>query len=141
MKLILTVLLVSILVENQQILPSQPELAQLILYREKEFLSGLGKAYAFKINDKQLVKLSPNRYVQLSVPAGRLKIEFEHDYFSRSQPLLLQVQAGQTYYVKVAVEVDFLSAVMLVAPVEPQQARQELRRMKPERDSSTGQPD
>ena len=141
MKPVLLILLVSLFAGNQQMLPPQPESAQLILYREKTFLLGFGKAYAFKINDQKVVKLSPNRYVQLPVPVGRTKIEFENDYFSHSQPLLLQVQAGQTYYVKVAVEVDFLSSVMLIAPINVEQARQELRRMKPERINSTGQPD
>ncbi|GAB3924731.1 DUF2846 domain-containing protein [Larkinella terrae] len=112
--------------------PTQTETAQLILYREKEFISGLGTAYTFKINGQKAGALSPNRYVQLPVAPGRIKIEFYSDYFTDSRPLWLRVQAGQTYYVKAVVEVDFLSSVMLMAPVDPQQAQKELRRMKPE---------
>ncbi|WP_420147030.1 DUF2846 domain-containing protein [Spirosoma sp.] len=121
--------------------PIQTEPAQLILYREKEFISGLGKAYPFKVNDQKRGKLSPNRYVQLALPPGRVKLEFSSDYFSDSQPLWIRVQAGQTYYVKAAVEVDFMSAQMIMAPVDAQQAREELRRMKPEAISPSEQPD
>ncbi|QDK80091.1 hypothetical protein EXU85_16345 [Spirosoma sp. KCTC 42546] len=129
---VLVALLVSLFTGNEQRPANQPESAQLILYREKEFISGLGKAYTFKINEQKQGKLSPNRFVQVTIPVGRIKVEFDNDYFTHSRPLWLSVQAGQTYYVKAAVEVDFLSSMMVMAPVDPQQARQELRRMKPE---------
>ena len=109
-----------------------PVPAQLILYREKEFMSWRGKAYPFKINGHPMGKLSPNRFVQLSLAAGRTEIEFINDYFTNSRPLRLMLQPGQTYYVKAVVEVDFLSSMMVMAPVDSQQARQELLRMKPE---------
>ena len=113
-----------------QTISSEP--AQLILYREKEFMSWRGKAYPFKINGQLMGKLSPNRFVQLSLAAGRTEIEFINDYFTNSRPLRLMLQPGQTYYVKAVVEVDFLSSMMVMAPVDSQQARQELLRMKPE---------
>ncbi|GAB3266236.1 hypothetical protein GCM10027347_34110 [Larkinella harenae] len=113
-------------------LPAQPEPAQLILYREKTFIWELGTAYPFKINDQKVGKLSSKRYVQLPLMPGRVKIEFYGDYFSNSRPLWLQVQPGQTYYVKAVVDVDFLTATLLMVPVSPQQARQEIKRMKPE---------
>ena len=141
MKTLLFSLLMSVFVANDNRQPIQTEPAQLILYREKEFISGLGKAYAFKINDQKVGELSPNRYVQLPVSPGRIKIEFISDYFTDSRPLWVRVQAGQTYYVKAVVEVDFLSSMMLMALVDPQQARQELRRMKPETARPTRQPD
>lgn len=141
MKTLLISLLVLFFSGNLDQQPTQPEPAQLILYREKEFISGLGTAYAFKINGQKAGELSPNRYVQLPVTPGRIKIEFTSDYFTDSRPLWLKVQAGQTYYVKTVVEVDFLSSVMLMAPVEPQQAQKELRRMKPETVNSSRKPE
>ena len=110
--------------------PTPPEPAQLILYREKEFISR--KAYLFTINGQGMGKLSPNRFVQLFIPAGRVKLEFRNDYFTDSRPLVMQVQAGQTYYIKAVLEIDFLKAMMLMEPVEPTKALQELHRMKPE---------
>ena len=141
MKTLLISLLVLFFRENADCQPVQPESAQLIIYREKEFISGLGTAYVFKINGQKAGKLSPNRYVQLPITPGRIKITFDSDYFTDSRPLWLRVQAGQTYYVKAVVEVDFLSSIMLMAPVDLQQAQKELRRMKPESESSTRQPD
>lgn len=107
------------------------ELATLILYREKEFNLGRSKAYEFKLNDKDQILLLPNRYAQLPVAPGRVKIHFGTDYFSTGKTLWLTMQPGRTYYVKVAVDVDFMRATMLMAPVAEQEARQELRRMKP----------
>lgn len=117
--------------------PVPPQPAQLILYREKEFISR--KAYPFTINGQRLGKLSPNRFVQLFIPAGRIKLEFRNDYFTDTRPLLVQLQAGQTYYIKAVLEVDFLRTMMLMELVEPTRARQELQRMKPEV-ASQGQP-
>lgn len=119
------------------------ELATLILYREKEFNLGRSKAYEFKINDKDRILLSPNRYAQLRVTPGRVKIHFGTDYLSagKSKTLLLTMQPGRTYYVKIAVDVDFMRATLLMAPVAEAEARQELRRMKPTMTSSSNQPD
>ena len=141
MRLVVFALLMGVWIGNKPWQPTQTEPAHLILYREKEFISGLGKAFPFKINDQKKGKLSPNRYIQLSLPPGRIKLEFSTEYLSDSQPLWIRVQAGQTYYIKAAVEVDFLSASMIMAPVDAQQALQELRRMKPEEGSSTDQPE
>lgn len=131
----------SLLLLNHPQSPAQPVQAQLILYREKEFISGLGKAFPFKINDKKAGKLSPNHYIQLSLPPGRVKIEFYTDYFTDSRPLWIQVESAQTYYVKAVVEVDFWSSMMLMAPVSSQQALSELRRMKPEVANASTQPE
>lgn len=108
------------------------ELATLILYREKEFNLGRSQAYEFTVNDKDRLKLLPNRYVELRVTPGRVKIHFGNDYFSVGKTLWLTMQPGRTYYVKVAVDVDFMRATLLMAPVAETEARQELRRMKPE---------
>lgn len=118
-----------------------PEPAQLILYREKEFMSWRGKAYAFKINGQPMGKLSPNRFVQIALAAGRTEIEFVNDYFTNSRPLRLLLQPGQTYYVKAVVEVDFLRMMMIMAPVDGEQARQELLHMKPEPIQPARRPD
>ncbi|SOD78360.1 DUF2846 domain-containing protein [Spirosoma fluviale] len=133
--------LLFLLLGDDQPQASQPEQAQLILYREKEFISGMGKGYAFKINEEKMGKLSPNRYVQLAVNPGRIKLEFDSNYLSDSRPLWLRVQAGQTYYVKAVVEIDFLSTTIVMAPVEPQKAQQELSRMKPEYTQKVKEPD
>jgi hypothetical protein len=116
---------------SENIQQPKTEMATLVLYREKEFNLGRSKAYAFKIDNKEQILLSPNRYAQLRVMPGRIKIQFENDYFSTGKTLWLTMQPGRTYYVKVAVDVDFMRSTMLMAPVAEQEARQELRRMKP----------
>ncbi|MVM35503.1 DUF2846 domain-containing protein [Spirosoma sp. HMF4905] len=141
MKTLLLSWLSSLLLLNHPHSPNQPVQAQLILYREKEFISGLGKAFPFKINDKKTGKLSPNHYIQLPLAPGRIKIEFYNDYFTDSRPLWIQVESGQTYYVKAVVEVDFWSSMMLMAPMPAQQALPELRRMKPEAAHASPQPE
>lgn len=141
MKILLLGLFPLLLYGLQPSEPIQPQQAQLILYREREFISRLGKGFPFKINDKKAGKLSPNHFIQLTLPPGRIKIEFYADYFTDSRPLWLQVDAGQMYYVKAVVEVDFWSSTMLMAPVPASQANTELSRMKPEVTTSSSQSD
>ncbi|ADB36487.1 DUF2846 domain-containing protein [Spirosoma linguale] len=141
MRLLILPWLLFLLMGSGQPQNSQPEQAQLILYREKEFISGMGKGYPFKINEEKMGKLSPNRYLQLAVNPGRIKLEFDSNYLLDSRPLWLRVQAGQTYYVKVVVEIDFLSTTIVMAPIDPQKAQQELSRMKPEYTQPIAKPD
>lgn len=121
--------------EAQQ--PPRTEVATLILYREKEFYLRRSQPYVFTINDKDRIKLSSNRYAQLQVTPGRVKIYFGADYLSadRSRTLWLTAQPSRTYYVKIAIDVDFMRSTLLMASVAEAEARRELRRMKPEKPS------
>ncbi len=129
--LLFSILWLVVISVNQQ--QAKAELATLILFREKEFYLGRSKGYELTINDKDRIRLFPNRYVKLQVAPGRTKIHFGSDYLSagKSSTLWLAMQSGRTYYVKVAVDVDFMRATLLMAPVAEAEARQELRRMKP----------
>ena len=104
------------------------ESAVLFIYRQREFG---GNAYSIRLNGKQVGSLSPNRYLKLTVLPGYAKIESAKDYFSENQSVSLMLQPGRTYYVKAVEEVDFLTRTLLMAPVSDEQARQELRRVKP----------
>lgn len=126
--------------EAQQ--PGKDDAATLILYREKDFYLRQEQGLEFTINDKDRIRLSANHYVQLRVTAGRVKIHHGTDYLSaeKSKTLWLSAQPGRTYYVKIAIDIDFMRATLLMAPVSEAEACQELRRMKPEKPSS-GEPD
>lgn len=118
-------LLVSSLATIGQPSPSNP--ARLVIYRHREFG---GNAYDIKINDQKRGALPPNRYLQLDLPAGRVKIESAKDYFSENQTLWLNVQPGRTYYVKAVEEVDFLTRTLLFAPMPDEQGQRELLGLK-----------
>lgn len=102
--------------------------ARVIIYRQREFGT---TAYNIALNDKKLGALPTNRSMQVAVAPGRIKIESMKDYFSDNQTLWLNVQAGQTYYIKAVEEVDFLSRTLLIAPVGEEQALRELKKIKP----------
>ncbi|WP_461056065.1 hypothetical protein [Spirosoma arcticum] len=104
------------------------ESAVLVVYRQREFG---GKPYAITLNGKEVGSLSPNRYLKLNTPAGRAKIESKKGYLSENQTIWLTLQPGRTHYIKAVEEVDFLTQTLLLAPVSEEQARQELRRVKP----------
>ncbi|WP_128546154.1 DUF2846 domain-containing protein [Larkinella soli] len=106
---------------------------RVVIYRQREFG---GNSYDLKINDKKLGSLPTNRYLEIEVPPGRVKLESVKDYFSENRTLWLSVQAGHTYYVKAVEEVDFLSRSLLMAPIAEEQAQRELNRLKPARPSS-----
>lgn len=108
--------------------PPQSNQARLVIYRHREFG---GNAYEIKINGRKGGSLPTNRYLQLDVQPGRVKIESVKDYFSENQTVQLDVQAGRTYYVKAVEEVDFLTRTLLLAPVREQQGQQEVQSLKP----------
>ncbi|MGM9511690.1 DUF2846 domain-containing protein [Larkinella sp. GY13] len=109
-------------------LASQASHARLIIYRQREFA---GNAFEVKVNEKNQGFLPTNRYLELTLDAGRVKIETGRDYFSDPQTLWLTLQADRTYYVKAVEEVDFLSRTLLLAPIKETQALEELRTVKP----------
>lgn len=100
----------------------------LIVYRQREFG---GSAYSIRLNGKRVGSLAPNRYLKLAIMPGHAKIESVKDYFSDNQVISLMLQPGKTYYVKAVEDIDFLARTLLLAPVSDEQARQELRRIKP----------
>ena len=102
--------------------------ARLILYRTREFGGG---TYTLNLNDQKLGKLPTNRYVQVDLPPGRIKIESARDYITENQILWLDAHPGRTYYVKAVEEVDFLSQMLLLVPVGSEQAQRELQGLKP----------
>ena len=119
-------LLVSGWADVPQPSPSHP--ARLVIYRPREFG---GNAYDIKINDRKQGALPPNRYLQLDLPPGRVKIESAKDYFSENQILWLNAQPGRTYYVKAVEEMDFLTRTLLFAPMRDEQGQRELQGIKP----------
>jgi len=102
--------------------------AHLVIYRQREFD---GNTYNIRINDQKGGALPTNRYLQLDVPPGRVKIESAKDYFADNQTLRLEVQPGRTYYVKAVGEVDFLTRTLLLAPVSEEQGQREVQGLKP----------
>lgn len=104
------------------------ESAVLFVYRQREFG---GNAYSIRLNGKQVGSLAPNRYLKLTVLPGHIKIESAKDYFSENQSVSLVVQPGKMYYVKAVEDIDFMTRTLLLAQVSDEQARQELRRVKP----------
>lgn len=107
--------------------PRSPQ-ARLVIYRTREFGGG---TYTINVNDHKLGKLPTNRYVQVELPPGRIKIESARDYVTENQILWLNVQPGRTYYVKAIEEVDFLSQMLLLSPIGSEQAQRELPGLKP----------
>lgn len=107
--------------------------ARLIIYRQREFG---GNTYALKLNEKEWGALPTNRYLQVDLPPGRIKLEAAGDYFSESQTLWVTLRAGRTYYVKAVEDVDFMTRTLLLALMSDEQGPRELRGIKP----AAGQP-
>lgn len=109
--------------------PAPPDnQAHLVIYRQREFG---GNAYDIRINDKKWGPLPTNRYLQLDLPPGRVKVESVRDYFSENQTVRLDVQSGRTYYIKAVEEFDFMTSALLLAPVSEEQGQRELHGIKP----------
>ena len=108
--------------------PPQGNQARLVIYRQREFGGG---TYDIRINDKKWGALPTNRYLQLEVPPGRVKIESAKDYFTENQTVWLDAQPGRTYYVKAVEEFDFMTRTSLLVSVRDEQAQRELPGIKP----------
>jgi hypothetical protein len=119
-------LLLSSGAEVPQPTPDNP--AHLVIYRQREFD---GTPYTIKINDKKWGTLPANRYMQLDVPPGQVKVESTGYYFSDNQTIRLDAQPGRTYYLKAVEDIDFLTRTLLLAPVSEEQGQRELKGIKP----------
>ena len=108
--------------------PAQGPPAHLVIYRQREFD---GSPYTIRINDRKWGALPSNRYLQLDLPPGRVKVESASTYFADNQTVQLDVQPGRTYYLKAVEEVDFLTRTLLMAPVSEAQGQRELQGIKP----------
>lgn len=108
--------------------PPQSNQARLVIYRLREFG---GSSYDIKVNDQKAGALPTNRYLQLDVPPGPVKIESTRDYFSENQTVRLDARPGRTYYVKAVEEMDFLTRALLLAPVKEEQGQREVQGLKP----------
>jgi hypothetical protein len=108
--------------------PPQTNQARLVIYRLREFG---GNAYDIKVNDQKAGPLPTNRYLQLDVPPGPVKIESVKNYFSENQTVQLDARPGRTYYVKAVEEMDFLTSALLLAPVREEQGQREAQGLKP----------
>jgi len=102
--------------------------ARLVVYRQREFG---GNPYTLKLNEKVWAELPTNRYLQVDLPPGRVKIETATDYFSESQTLWLTLRAGRTYYVKAVEDVDFMTRTLLLALLSDEQGQRETQGLKP----------
>lgn len=107
--------------------PAQSPPARLVIYRQREFY---GDPYTIKINDQRWGALPSNRFLQVEVPPGRVKIESGQDYLSETQTVRLEAQPGRTYYIKAVGEVDFLTRTLLLAPVSEEQGQRETRNLR-----------
>jgi hypothetical protein len=102
--------------------------ARLVVYRQREFG---GNPYTIKLNEKAWSELPTNRYLQIDLPPGRVKIETATDYFTESQTLWLTLRAGRTYYVKAVEDVDFMTRTLLLALLSDEQGQRETQGLKP----------
>lgn len=125
-------------IPNGDVPQPRQESALLVIYRQREFG---GKAYSITLNGKKVGSLSPNRYLKLNAPPGRARIGSKKGYLSENQTVWLTLQPGRTHYVKAVEDVDFLTQSLLLAPIGDEQARQELRRVKPAETAQSVQKD
>lgn len=119
---------------------SQPHTksATITVYRQREFG---GRDFTIYVNDRRIGSLATNRYIRVEVPPGQLRIESKRDYFTEEKILSFRVASGETYYVKAVEEIDFLSHSLFMARVSEEQAKGELRRIKPVKLTSDQHPD
>jgi hypothetical protein len=114
--------------------------AELVFYREKEFLSG---AFPLKINDVKVADWGPGRYFRVQVPPGRLRLSTvsdparERGAQGTPQLLELEAQAGKVYYIKAYLVVDIFTNELHLKLVSPAKAQAEMRGLKLDKNAKT----
>jgi hypothetical protein len=114
--------------------------AELVFYREREFLAG---AFPLKINDVKVADWGPGRYFRVLVPPGKLQISTvgnpfrERDAQGTPQLLGLEAQAGQVYYIKAYLVVDIFTKELHLKLVSPAKAQAEMRGLKLDKNAKT----
>lgn len=112
------------------------EVATVVIYRQREFDGG---GYDLKLNGKLLGYLPQNRFLKVTIPTGRVKIESEGAYLSDVKMVFFTAEQGQTYYIKAVEDIDFMTRALLMARVSEEQAKRELSRIKPMETAQTDQ--
>ncbi len=104
------------------------ETATLYIYRGREFGSF---SYGIILNGEKVGSLSTNRFIRLSVPAGKTVLQGRQSYLVRGKPAYFTADAGKTYFVKAIEDVDFMTRYLRFGFVSEEQAKRELARIKP----------
>jgi hypothetical protein len=101
-----------------------------IFYREKSFK---GAAVRFKVreNGVELCKLSSGTYCLVQVPAGQHKYEVHSE---AKDALTLEVDSGETYYVKSGISMGFMAGHPNLSP----STKEEFEGMKAKLKDNTG---
>ncbi len=113
--------------------------AQLVFFREKEFLGG---SFPLKINGVLVTNWAPGRYFRVTIPPGKLHLSTLGTRVAGAeiqghQVLDLEVQAGQTYYIKAFQIVDIYTSELHLKPVSEAKAKAEMRNLKPDNHAKT----
>ncbi|MFN8345755.1 MAG: hypothetical protein U0X91_12155 [Spirosomataceae bacterium] len=104
------------------------ERGSLVLYRRKDYF---GADFTVKINNQLVTqKFSNNEYLQLEVPAGKVKIDTEGGFITDKKSMLFSVRANETVYLKGIVDYDYLSNALYFKRTDNEQAAQEIRKTK-----------
>jgi hypothetical protein len=113
--------------------------AELVFYREKEFL---GNSFFLHINGHKMADWSPGRYFRVLVAPGKYHLstvvpQAERDAQGSPQLLDLEVQAGQVYYLKAYQVVDIFTNELHLKLVDAGKAQREMKGLKLDKDAKT----
>jgi hypothetical protein len=126
--------------------PQADATAELVFYREKEFL---GKSFLLSVNGQKVTNWSPGRYFRLQVPPGKLQVSTLNDNFFVGAPLGtprweitpqvldLEAQPGQVYYIKGYQMVDIFTNELHLKQVDASKAQREMKGLKLDKDAKT----
>lgn len=94
---------------SQAVAPQEAELSKLVFYRRASFFRGHLELWA---KDEAVAKgFQGNTYFELEVPSGELQLltTGRPAWAISSRRFRMQVEAGKTYYIEVALDYDFIA--------------------------------
>lgn len=100
--------------QNQTSSASNPEMATIYIYRGGQF-TGAAANWALFVDGKKICKLSNNKFIKVTVPAGKRVITSKIggvEVFKKETLIEIEAEAGKSYYVACTVKQSIMRARM-----------------------------
>ena len=129
--LMICTLFLSNLISNNLPDETSDENATIVFYRGGRFFASAVN-YALFANGEKICKLSNSKFIEYEVPAGDLHILAKRggvEAFKKETEIKLDVNAGQTYYVRCSVKAGFWKTRLEMEEVQHALADVELKNL------------
>ncbi|HEX2608960.1 MAG TPA: DUF2846 domain-containing protein [Flavisolibacter sp.] len=111
--------------------PEHPADATIYIYRTGQW-NGAGNNWAMFVDEKKICKLSNNKYIKVTVPAGKHMISSKIGgvgMFKKETEIEIEAEAGGNYYVACNIKTSFTRSRLEMLEVTKSSAEKQMKDM------------